>query len=533
MYAKPSIDDLIEGVARTLQFEVFPRLADNPDAQTAFPAMLALLDRIGSEWSGMAGHFVADNDAIEQTLAAVAQTVESEPAGADVQRVIASLPAGNGLAAGALADRNHALKNALIAVIEALDLPAAADASEAIRDADAQVRALLQRMCEREVEVDSIDVFKATDQVKVAATPDPIDEITAKLEAFVANEVHGSSRVKVRNLERMIGGQSRDTWFFDVEYVDAAGHTVEDRCVLQEEAVSSVLETDVAPDQITGTRRCTETEFEVIKVAEAAGIAVAHPLWLDSTGEWLGRPFSVSRRVAGSGTDAPLLEDENAEQRRKVFAHFVEVLGALHALDPQEHDLGVLGNPTPESAAAEQIDLFEAGYLKHRLEPHPAIDYMIRWCRKNQPVAAKVSLIHGDFRRGNFLYEGDRVTAVVDWEQCHLGDPHEEIAFNYWPMWTLEPALALEEFIPMYEEASGIEVDRETLAYYRVFIELKMVVVMLIGIGSFFGTDNRLLQYGLMPPGFAAEMPLRFLRELDAGGPTYDYRIASDAVRLV
>ena len=107
MYAKPSIDDLIEGVARTLQFEVFPRLADNPDAQTAFPAMLALLDRIGSEWSGMAGHFVADNEAIEQTLAAVARAVENEPAGADVQRVLASLPAGNGMAAGALAERNH------------------------------------------------------------------------------------------------------------------------------------------------------------------------------------------------------------------------------------------------------------------------------------------------------------------------------------------------------------------------------------------------------------------------------------------
>src|SRR5205823_2676418 len=148
-----------------------------------------------------------------------------------------------------------------------------------------------------EIEVDSIDVHKATDQVKVAATPDPIDEITAKLEEFIHSEVHGSSMVKVRNLERMIGGQSRDTWFFDVEYVDAAGHTVQDRCVLQEEAVSSVLETDAASDQITGTRRTTETEFEVIKAVEAAGITVAHPLWLDATGAWLGRPFSVSRRV--------------------------------------------------------------------------------------------------------------------------------------------------------------------------------------------------------------------------------------------
>lgn len=36
-------------------------------------------------------------------------------------------------------------------------------------------------------------------------------------------------------------------------------------------------------------------------------------------------------------------------------------------------------------------------------------------------------LVHGDYRTGNFLEQGGRITAILDWELVHLGDPHEDL----------------------------------------------------------------------------------------------------------
>ena len=79
----------------------------------------------------------------------------------------------------------------------------------------------------------------------------------------------------------------------------------------------------------------------------------------------------------------------------------------------------------------------------------------------------------------------------------HLGDPVEELAFMYWPLWSLEALVPLDELIAQYERATGIPVDRAALAFYRVFIELKMLVVLLTGCRSYFATEERLLRYGV------------------------------------
>src|SRR5262249_8370299 len=155
---------------------------------------------------------------------------------------------------------------------------------------------------------------------------------------------------------------------------------------------------------------------------------------------------------------------------------------AIHALDPDEAGLQFMGPTSAENASRQQVELFERCYHQQRLEVHPGIEYAIRWLKKHLPVAAKVVLNHGDYKRGNFLLDDDTITGIIDWEQCHLGDPMEDIAFTYWYYWTLEVVVPLDEFIPLYEKASGITVDKDTLAFYRIFLELKMAVVALTSI---------------------------------------------------
>jgi hypothetical protein len=65
------------------------------------------------------------------------------------------------------------------------------------------------------------------------------------------------------------------------------------------------------------------------------------------------------------------------------------------------------------------------------------------------------------------MYEGDRVTAIIDWELAHLGDPMDDIAWLSWRAtqqgWPDFPARLRE-----YEAASGIEVDPTRVRYYRL-----------------------------------------------------------------
>jgi hypothetical protein len=79
-----------------------------------------------------------------------------------------------------------------------------------------------------------------------------------------------------------------------------------------------------------------------------------------------------------------------------------------------------------------------------------------------QPV-----LVQGDTGPGNFLYAGGRITAIVDWELAHLGDPMDDIAWLSWRAtqhgWPDFPARLRE-----YEAASGIIVDPTRVAYYRL-----------------------------------------------------------------
>jgi len=65
------------------------------------------------------------------------------------------------------------------------------------------------------------------------------------------------------------------------------------------------------------------------------------------------------------------------------------------------------------------------------VEPNPLLVEAFIWLKAHLPVAPRVSLLHGEYRPGNFLYEGSQIRAVVDWEYAHLGDPVEDLGWAF------------------------------------------------------------------------------------------------------
>jgi aminoglycoside phosphotransferase (APT) family kinase protein len=102
----------------------------------------------------------------------------------------------------------------------------------------------------------------------------------------------------------------------------------------------------------------------------------------------------------------------------------------------------------------QPIDLLARAQLDHLLTRVPDYD--------GEPV-----VVQGDTGPGNFMYDGERVTAIVDWELAHLGDPMDDVAWLSWRAtqqgWPDFPARLRE-----YEAASGIVVDGDRVRYYRL-----------------------------------------------------------------
>ena len=99
----------------------------------------------------------------------------------------------------------------------------------------------------------------------------------------------------------------------------------------------------------------------------------------------------------------------------------------------------------------------------------PLITYGLDWLRRFAPEqVSRISLLQGDTGPGNFVFDGDRLTAIVDFEWGHLGDPLEDLGnLCVREFWT--PSGCLDgRCSPATRRQSGIPVDLATVRYYRV-----------------------------------------------------------------
>ena len=148
-----------------------------------------------------------------------------------------------------------------------------------------------------------------------------------------------------------------------------------------------------------------------------------------------GAPFYVMEYVDGVVLDSPeaglLLP---LELRRPASAHLVDVLADLHAADVDEIGLGDLARR--DGYVERQIKRWTTQWEKSKTRELAAIDEVARHLASNVPEQHGVAVAHGDFRFGNCLTDVDtgRITAVLDWELCTLGDPLADLGYLgvYW-----------------------------------------------------------------------------------------------------
>lgn len=166
----------------------------------------------------------------------------------------------------------------------------------------------------------------------------------------------------------------------------------------------------------------------------------------------------------------------NPEDAQAVVTDFLRDLALLHTLDVRRLELADFGPLRPvKDYLVERIQ----SYRNQHVEAGPAdpmIVYGLRWLERHIPdYEGPTVLVHGDAGPGNFLFAKQAMTAMLDWEQCHYGDPMEDFAWMSIRA-IIQAWVPFPEMLKTYEQLSGISVDLDRIRFYRIYTLLGMII---------------------------------------------------------
>ncbi|MFD0666287.1 phosphotransferase family protein [Ramlibacter sp. MAHUQ-53] len=316
--------------------------------------------------------------------------------------------------------------------------------------------------------------------------PDPVAQVVAGLRGLITEAIPSARDIVLEGLVRSAGGLSRENWSFDATWTDAQGRHAH-RLMLMRDAAGTLLNTERA------------REFAVLRALEDTPVPAPRVFWMDGEGRWLGAPSVVMERVPGACDYMVLNGSAPLPSRLALARGFIELLAAIHAVDWRARALDAsLGLPAA-APSLEALGHWEAEYRRVQLEPHPELDYVRAWLRRHAPQAEAIVLVHGDFKPGNALVVDGRITAKLDWETAHLGDPLEDLG------WVTNPVRKREHQVPghwerqqiveAYRELTGRSVREADLLWWNVFSCWKLSVIQLTAVAEFVaGRYNRVFQ---------------------------------------
>lgn len=314
----------------------------------------------------------------------------------------------------------------------------------------------------------------------------PVTQVVAGLKNLIRHEIPSARDIAFQGLARAAGGLSRENWSVDASWTDHDGAHAH-RLMLMRDAAGTLLSTE------------RSREFAVLKALEASAVSVPQVHWMDADGRFLGAPSVVMSRMPGSCDYMVLNGARPLPNRLSLARAFIELMADIHALDWRARGLGErLGVPEGSPARVE-LHHWEAQYRRVQLEPHPELDYVLAWLGRAPPQAQAIVLVHGDFKPGNALVEDGHITAKLDWETAHLGDPLEDLG------WVTNPVRKREHQIPghwerqqivaAYRALSGREVSEIDLTWWNVFSCWKLAVIQLTAVDEFVaGRYSRVFQ---------------------------------------
>ena len=234
-----------------------------------------------------------------------------------------------------------------------------------------------------------------------------------KLEDFLKKNVHDfSGNLKI---EQFKGGQSNPTFKITAD---------EKNYVIRRKP----------PGKLLPSAHAVDREYKVISALRDTSVPVPKAYCLCEDESIIGTMFYVMDFVDGIVLWDQTLPGYSQKQREKIYQQMNYVISELHKVDYKKIGLEDYGKPG--NYISRQISRWTKQYRASETEKIESMENLMNWLPENIPDDEMVSIVHGDFRMDNLVFNkaGTEILAVLDWELSTLGHPLADFAYHcmYW-----------------------------------------------------------------------------------------------------
>ncbi|MEZ5551017.1 MAG: phosphotransferase family protein [Pseudomonadales bacterium] len=285
------------------------------------------------------------------------------------------------------------------------------------------------------------------------------EEFQTRLERVLIREIGGCEGLK--SVERLSGGASQET--YRIVITEATG----ERRLCMRRAPGGVVvqsEVRVAPG--------LATEALLMDCARRAGVPEPEVHYVLKESDELGEGF-IMQWLDGEALGARIARSPDlAKVRERLAFECGRIMARIHAIDLDQTGLRERLETAPPEYFVNQT------WERYKLlnTPQPMIDYTGRWLMEHLPENYASTLVHNDFRNGNFMVDESGIVAVLDWEIAHIGDPMRDLGWictNSWRFGKSELPVGgfgtREDLFAGYEAETGRPVDADHVKFWEVF----------------------------------------------------------------
>lgn len=285
------------------------------------------------------------------------------------------------------------------------------------------------------------------------APPAAEKPVTAEaMTAYLRKRLPNSPNLTVTKVAIVPGGRSKRTIALTVEGTDELPADLIMRQDMTLKYAGPTVKEEVGP---------------LARLAEL-GVTAPKPLVFEPEETEFGRSFFICERFKGSPPGEYFgmwIKCPNA------MRDLAKALGKLHSIPPSELGFDPAG-ADPGALFSERLESYWKSWRANSTRGSGLIDYAFAWAREKarEPYKGSPPLVHGDIGAHNLLVHDDKLTAILDWEFVHCGDPAEDLGVAR-P--NVSECMDWDEFMQIYRDAGGPHVPEERIAMGELLNWLK------------------------------------------------------------
>ena len=163
-------------------------------------------------------------------------------------------------------------------------------------------------------------------------------------------------------------------------------------------------------------------EFKILKVLNEIGLRVPKPFYLYNKKELSKDDFYIMEFIEGDTiANDQVAERYDQSQKKTITESFIKALTEIHNFNVINSELSNLGKH--EDYVVRQINRWNKQFQSQKVREIKELESATNLLLDYIPPQQTVGIVHGDYRLDNVRVKDNKVTAVLDWELCTLGDP--------------------------------------------------------------------------------------------------------------